>query len=275
MNWTRFHHPDICMPVIRRQAGIEILELLEMTSLFLTRGGWALVNRHCYPNRSAFRNAASRLKGEGLVIKRKNDGSTPRLFLTNEGKNMLPDYFSPDRFWNRKWNGIWYMLIYDVPEKDRKYRNALRQFLKRKRMGCLQQSVWVTPQDIRPAFDDLSLAANVNAFAYLFEARTVLGLKGKYVADDAWNFDRLRDLQELYCDITRHNIARLAENDFEADELAALMRISLEAYHGAFIEDPLLPWSLCPDRYLGREVYALHKTMMARIAGQIATCHIS
>ncbi len=223
------------------------------------------MNRSCYPNQAAYLNATSRLRKKGLIVKRSEGAKPPQLFLSEEGRSELPDYFSPEKLWGRKWNGIWYMMVYDVPEVDRKYRNVLRQFLKRMRMGCLQQSVWVTPLDIRPAFDDLATAANVNAFAYLFEARTVLGLPSCQVVEDAWDFDRLNILQEHYCLVMEKNIASLKNQDCDAEDLVGLMRISMEAYHAAFVEDPLLPMSLLPRNYLGKQVLSLHRSVFIQI----------
>jgi phenylacetic acid degradation operon negative regulatory protein len=260
------------MPVIGRRVSLEILDFLELSALFLTRGGWAVANRNCYPNRSAYRNAIARLNKEGLIIKASVRGETPGLFLSDEGRKLIPDYFYPEKMWNRKWNGIWYMLMYDVPEVDRKYRNVLRRFLVQMRMGGLQKSVWVTPHDIRPDFQDLKLAANIDTFAFLFEARTVLGMPQDRVVETAWDFERLRNLQELYCSMADRNLEELQSTDFDEEELSELLRISMEAYHGAFVEDPLLPWSLCPVGYLGKSVYSLHCLLIKEIGLRLKAC---
>ena len=228
-----------------------------MSALFMSRGGWALVNRHTYPNRAAFRNASMRLRNKGLVVSQSTGGFVPKLFLSDRGRDQIPAYFRPEKFWNQRWNNIWYVLVYDVPEVDRKYRDVLRLFLKRMRMGCLQQSVWVTPEDIRPDFDDLTQTANIDAFAYLFEARTVLGLSAERIVSNAWNFERLELLQEHFCEVCEENLERLEQGGSSPEDLAALIRTSLEAYHGAFMEDPLLP-SLCFRRITsenGRMLY--------------------
>lgn len=273
MKWARFHHPDISLPVLRRRVGIEILELMEMSALFLTRGGWGLVNQHTYPNRTAFRNASMRLRDKGLVVYRSEGGRSPKLFLADAGRDQVPAYFSPEKYWGRKWNDLWYLLIYDVPEADRKYRNVLREFLKRLRMGGLQQSVWVTPEDIRPHFDDLSQTANIDSFAYLLEARTVLGMSSHQIVASAWDFDRLEMLQEHYCEICEENLSLLERETPTSEELADLIRASLEAYHGAFMVDPLLPSVLLPRGYLGKQAFDLHRRLMSRIdlAGQSVT----
>ena len=261
MKWCEFHHPDISWPVIRRRAGVEIMEMLEMVSLFLSRGGWGLLNQSCYPNQAAYRNATSRLCRRGLVVSRSVGGQTPHLMLSDAGLSDLPAYFAPEKMWEKKWNGIWYLLVYDVPEVDRKYRNVLRQFLKQMRMGCLQQSVWVTPQDIRPDFDDLSKAAGLDGFSFLFEAKTVLGLPSRRVVEEAWNFERLGQLQDHYCGVMEENIRRLEQDACSTEDLAVLMRLAMDAYHGVFSEDPLLPRSLHPAGYRGMEVLSLHRRL--------------
>ena len=269
MDWAKFHHPDISWPVVRRRAGLEIMEMLEVASIFLTRGGWGLVNRSCYPNQSAFLNATSRLRKSGLIVRQTGRTQVPQLILSDVGRTGLPDYFFPEKWWNRKWNGIWYLMVYDVPEVDRKYRNVLRQFLKRMRMGCLQQSVWVSPRDIRPEFDDLSEAAGVGSFAYLFEAKTVLGLPSRRVVEDAWDFGLLETLQDCYCSVMEENIGWLETSQYTADELAELMRMALDAYHGVFAEDPLLPKELYPSRYQGERVLSLHRKLFSRLGEQL------
>lgn len=266
MNWVPFHHPDISLPVVRRKIALEIMEMLELTSLFVTRGGWAVLNKSCYPDRKAFRNATYRLRKAGLMVCRTQEGAEiPSLELAPQMKKELPEYFNPEAHWNRKWNRIWYMLVYDVPEIDRAYRDVLRRFLKQERLGCLQQSVWVTPDDIRDRFDDLVKAAAVDSFAFLFESRTVLGLPGSRVVEQAWNFDYLYDVQHRYCQIMQENLDLLTEG-CSTEELGALMRLSMQAFHSAFVKDPLLPGVLLPPGYQGRKVWELHLELMQRVS---------
>jgi phenylacetic acid degradation operon negative regulatory protein len=268
MDWISFHHPDVSWPVVRRRAGIEFMELLELSALFFSRGGWGLINRSCYPNKAAYQNATSRLRKKGLIIHRNDGAETPKLMLSDAGRQLIPSYFNPETFWNKKWNGIWYLMMYDIPEVDKRYRNVLRKFLKRMRMGCLQKSVWITPSDIRPEFDDLAKAASLDGFAYLFEARTVLGLSSSRVVEDAWNFDRLFLLQQHFCQVVEKNMELLLEAQCDEEDLSQLIRQAVDAYHAAFCEDPLLPNALLPTNYLGREVLLRHRKLFKLIDDQ-------
>ena len=124
------------------------------------------------------------------------------------------------------------------------------------------------PRDIRPDFDDLAAAASLHAFAYLFEAKTVLGLPSRRVVEEAWRFDQLADVQERYCSVVEQNLDRLKSKRHSAEELATLMRMALNAYHSAMVKDPLLPRALHPGDYQGRRVLSLHRCLFEEINHQ-------
>jgi DNA-binding transcriptional regulator PaaX len=175
MDFRAFHHPDLSLPVIRRRVAEELIDLtVSLVAAAATRGK-SLTWSYCFPNENAHYAAVSRLQKAGLLVRHTGSQSGPTVELTKEGEGRASPLCRGRPPWPRKWNGIWYLLMYDVPEQDRRYRNVLREFLKQLRMGCLQKSVWVSPRDIRPEYDDLVKGIRVNFYAYLFEATTVLG----------------------------------------------------------------------------------------------------
>ncbi|MBI2441806.1 MAG: hypothetical protein HYV35_10600 [Lentisphaerae bacterium] len=174
----------------------------------------------------------------------------------------------PERFWNRRWNGRWYLLMYDVPERERRYRNVLNRFLTRMRMGSLQKSVFVSVHDIRPLFYDLDVAAAVAEYANLFEAQTVQGQSDAAVAARAWDFDRLREQQSKYLDACQARTRRPTAPLSLPDVMAAL-RSELAGYREALAGDPLLPKALWPSDYLGPQVAAMFRRRMRRLIGRM------
>jgi len=265
MNWKTLHHPDVCLPVIRRKAADELLTLLAgATELVLTRGA-SCIYRGCYPSDSAYYAAISRLEKNGLLARSKSDGSLPKLTLTVNAKNRLPDYFHPDHHWSKRWNKWWYILMFDVPESQRQYRDTLRAFLKKKRLGCLQKSVWVTPKDIRSEYDDLDKGAAVDSVAFLFEARTVLGHGNQSVVQEAWDFHHLFTVQHLYINTATENLNTLRDGSFDESDLLELLRIDTQAYSQAMTLDPLLPKELHPENYMGEKAYLAHRKLLQEI----------
>lgn len=269
MDWMNFHHPDWSLPVVRRRAQEEWLDLMSDLGDLVSSGGRSYLWEHTYPNLRAYHNAMSRLRKAGLMVHHHDDGNLPHLKLTQQGEEFLPDYLFPEKLWDTRWNQIWYTLIFDVPEKQRHYRDTLRGFLKRLRMGCLQRSVWITPRDIRPEYDDLEKAANLHAVSFLLESRTVLHHEAAEMVQDAWNFDRLQELHERYLSVFSSNLHRLEETDHDSPALMILLRKEAEAYIQCMRTDPLLPNELHPEGYLGKEVYRMHKEMRSAVRLQL------
>lgn len=267
--WKAFHHPDVSLPVVKRRIGLELLELLEVLGDVAVHGAWAFLHNRTYPNPKALEQAIGRLSKQGLVVKRQGL-KTPFLRLADDADKVLENYFQPEKFWNRKWDGIWYLLMYDIPESDKAYRNTLRQFLRRQRMGCFQKSVWVAAHDIRPQYADLDEAAALGAFACLFEARTVLGMPSEKVVRESWDFDRIYDIQSRFCDIYSANLQLLqGVVALGMDDLMRLAAEEIDAFRSAFVLDPLLPGQLLPTDYKGRDVIALHRQIADGIRGKL------
>ena len=263
--WAPFHHPHLSLPVIRRSLIEQANDVLTELAKYSAGPVHWLLAPGDYRSQSAYNSALYRLRRQGLVIE---DGGAACLRLTKPTPDE-PVGARPEREWRRRWNGIWYVLVYDVPEKERVYRNALRGFLRRLRLGCLQQSVWVTPRDIRPEYRDLGIAAGVKGYSFLFEARTVLGRKAWEIVEAAWDQPRLAGLQRQYCVIYAENLRRLRASEVSPVALQRLAREAVLAYAAAFAEDPLLPKPLWPAGYHGPAVVRLHRTLMQEIARRL------
>nr|WP_168433441.1 PaaX family transcriptional regulator C-terminal domain-containing protein [Pontiella sulfatireligans] len=136
-------------------------------------------------------------------------------------------------------------------------------------MGCLQKSVWITPRDIRPDYDDLDRAAAVDSVAFLLEARTVLGYGNQSLVQEAWNFDHINEVQRLYVAFISENLARLSSTKATPEELMQLLRMEHQAFAQAMSIDPLLPEELLPSDYIGQRAYALHQECLEHVAGQL------
>ncbi len=269
MNWTPLHHPDISLPIIRRKASRELITLLAGTAELLLSGGRSSLYKGCYPNTHAFQSSVDRMRKQGLLTVSKSDGSLPELKLTPSAISSLPPYYAPEKLWNKRWNKWWYVLMFDVPEKNRSYRDTLRKFLKQMRCGCLQKSVWVTPRDIRPDYDDLNRAAAVDSVAFLFESRTVLGFGDQSVVREAWNFNKLNQLHESYIQFAEENLSKLQNENPVEEEVLQLLRMDNQAYSQAMLSDPLLPKELHPEEYIGMRVFQIHSKLSHQIAKQL------
>jgi len=257
MKWRPFEHPDFSPTVIRRRITDEFIMLLALTMENMTNFRLSPI----FTSSQSYYSALYRLNKSGLIVRRGESGRTPQLILTEKGQATLPDYWHPESFWKKKWKEHWYVLSYDVPEKERVYRDTLRKYLKRMRMGKLQKSLYITPHDIRPSFDDLTKGASVRDFAVLLQARSVLGHGDEFLVCQAWPIDRIRELQRHYCKVYTHNIERVLTRSYTPEDILQLAREEIVAFNAVMIDDPLLPRALYPEPYFGDRVVQLHRTL--------------
>ena len=86
------------------------------------------------------------------------EGETRLYRLTAKGKYELLklqfiEHMAAQR--KKKWDRAWRVIIFDIPEYMRKYRDHLRGLLKDNQFEMWQLSVWVTKYNPEPALQDL------------------------------------------------------------------------------------------------------------------------
>lgn len=94
--------------------------------------------------RTSSRSTISYLLAKKFILGRGYRGRK-EFQLTEEGLNYLFSKFPPLKFKNRPWDGLWRVVIYDVPEKESRLRDRLRYELRRLGYRFMQKSVWLTP----------------------------------------------------------------------------------------------------------------------------------
>jgi len=90
--------------------------------------------------------------------------------LTKSGMNKaLMNYFKKriGAFQKRK-DGKWIMIIFDIPQKHNKARGLLRSILKNLGYKMFQQSVWVTPYDVSEKTEELLQWYSLDEYVKIF-----------------------------------------------------------------------------------------------------------
>ncbi len=269
MNSSILHHPDISLTVARRKAADFALDcVISYAKLVATRDHSSLL-RGFFPSDTAYRSALHRLRKAGLIVSRRRKDDARRVDVVPAQRSLRPE-LQPCKAWDARWDGIWRVLVYDIDEGERGFRDGLRRALKVQRLGCLQQSVWVSPRDIRPIYADLQTAINIDSVAFLFEARTVLGRAGRDIVDLAWDFDGIAERQKDYISAGEQTLDTLSSGRLPKGDADALARAEMAHYVHAMAPDPLLPSKLLPPGYLGKAAYDLHVRIMRALSPHLS-----
>lgn len=105
-------------------------------------------------NRKELYKEINNLYRSKLVEKKENTDGSFTMVLTEKGKFKALTY----RFENMKiesgdWDGKWRLVVFDIPEKLRKGRDALREKIKELGFYELQKSVFVFPYECKNEID--------------------------------------------------------------------------------------------------------------------------
>jgi DNA-binding transcriptional regulator PaaX len=89
-----------------------------------------------------------------LIKEEENSDGTFTYILTDRGKvKALTFHFREMKIEKKHWDGKWRVVIFDIPEKIKMSRNALRDKLKNLGFRELQKSVFIFPYECKDEID--------------------------------------------------------------------------------------------------------------------------
>ena len=151
--------------------------------------------------RNGFQRQLQRLE-KRQCLESRDAGTYDRLYrLTDAGRLAALGGRDPEAHWNRRWDRYWRLVLFDVPEARVSTRNRLRNLLRRRGFGYLQNSVWITPH---PIIEERAILmdgpVNVESCIVL-EARPCAGEKDAQIVAGAWDFTAINKRHEAYQDV--------------------------------------------------------------------------
>lgn len=113
--------------------------------------------------------SVNKFKFERIVSFKEAPDNTVSIILTEAGKKKALKYKLDDLKINnpRKWDKKWRLVIFDIPEKKKNAREALRSMLKRLGLYQLQRSCFVYPHNCED---------EINFVIEMFEIRTYVSI---------------------------------------------------------------------------------------------------
>lgn len=192
-------------------------------------------------NYDVIKEAIKSGRRRGWIKKAKRRRVAPE--ITEEGKNRLASLL-PVYQEKRTWDGKMRLVTYDIPEKQRKSRDILRDYLRRLGCGRLQDSVWITPYNPTEVLreyitqnrlqgtiivSDMGKDGSIGEEDFASLVRRVYGLEKLNERYEAW-------LEEV-------------ENVGKVDYWLALQYLSI------LQDDPQLPFDLLANWWQGDKAY--------------------
>lgn len=180
--------------------------------------------------------------------------------LTKKGHELISGTRDPEKEWAKKWDGVWRMVLFDIPETKRALRKELRKLLRANHFGCFQQSVWISPHAMNTISKIVRKTnAGLSNFT-LMESRLVAGEKNSALVEVTWDFTKINQHYDTYI----QHIKNCQKGDLcpSTDRMIATEK---KLWEKALKQDPLLPKKLNPQGYLGKKAYQLRKQILPKL----------
>jgi phenylacetic acid degradation operon negative regulatory protein len=217
--------------------------------------------------RNGFFRQVARLE-EKKIVERDAVVSNDRVYrLTPEGRLYALGGRDPEVQWRRRWDGRWRLVLFDIPVAFNTHRAQLRQYLREKGFGYLQNSVWITPD---PMGEERRILRggriNVESLI-LLEAHPCAGESDAEIVAGAWDFERINRNYSRHLKLLDARPEGKLETEAEAKALLCWATAERKAWLSAVTRDPLLPEKILPDGYLGWKAWR-RRIEVFREAGQ-------
>ncbi len=220
----------------------------------------------------AYRNGLSRqvaILERGKLIEANSDVPGERLYrLTARGRLQALGGRDPQARWSRAWDGRWRMVLFDVPVARDSHRRRLRRYLHERGFGCLQGSVWVTPDPLEEEKKILTGAKVDVASLLLLDAKPCAGESDSEIVEGAWDFELINRRYSKLMQILGERPSGVLRKETSAKALLRWASAEREAWWEAVSHDPLLPERILPSNYLGRTAWAKRIEVLRQAGAQ-------
>jgi phenylacetic acid degradation operon negative regulatory protein len=188
---------------------------------------------------SALRQNIYRMLKTGYLEKKIKDGQ-PVLVISKTGRQQLARHFSYFRLQSKKWDKYWRLVIFDISEKQKSSRDALRRKLVELGFGQWQKSIYISPFDIEEDMVEFLAAQKLFGQAYVLTAKHRLIGDARELASKVWPLEKIN---KRYWQI----IAELEVlNKLPSLKQASELKKICHDYYQALLLDPCLPKELLP-----------------------------
>jgi len=126
-------------------------------------------------NQRQLRESIQNLYRSRLIDYKENDDGTATLLLTSQGKEKILRYNLDNMKMARpsKWDGLWRMVMFDIPESKKKARDFFSFKIKQLGLYPLQKSVFIYPFECRDEIDFLIEIFDLRAHVRFIVAKDI------------------------------------------------------------------------------------------------------
>jgi len=180
-------------------------------------------------NANSLKRVIYKLKSKSWIKKKEDYLKITQLGMERL-KRIIPEYEE-----KRPWDGIIYLITYDIPEERKKFRDYLREYIEKLGCAMMQRSVWLTPYNPKKLIAEFVKDNKIAGLVLVSELKEGSYIGGKPIDEALEKIYRLDDIYVEYMNFLRD----VEEGELKGPEL--IMR-----YFAVLKKDSQLPFELLP-----------------------------
>lgn len=247
----------------------QLLFLISSTEVLNTKVLFEIYNLRGV-SQQVIRNCLSSLKKCGYINNMKHSNYS----ITESGIMMLKTTNKKSNLLEKKWDGNWQVVIFEIPELYRKKRNGFRKDLLRLGFGLLYKSTYITPWDKSNEVIDLIKYYEINEMTKIMDGRFLFNQITAKDASKIWSIDVLNELyvekrRWFYSEFKPH-LKNSISNETNKDLFLFIHFLELgEVISELSLIDPMLPLELLPNNWVGKICFEELNTYLYFISNSI------
>jgi len=214
--------------------------------------------------RHGWQRQAHRLEEKELLRREQRAGQIV-LQLTEQGRLAACGGRDPEARWQRRWDGLWRMIIFDLPGRQQHVRQRLLRWLRQNGFGYLQNSVWIHPDPLTTLTEALEEFRDDVESLTVMESHCCYGYSDAAIVRGAWDFEEINKRYETHLSQANAELRKPLPSRRNVEELRQRLRHERIAWANAAALDPFLPQILLPSDYLGQRAWQAHRSVMRRL----------
>jgi phenylacetic acid degradation operon negative regulatory protein len=141
----------------------------------------------------------------------------------------------------KEWPGLWRLLVYDIPEKERYKRDALRSYLKSLGFAKIQGSCWVSPYDFSSQVYEFCRHYELLNYICLYEGKFFAGRNIDNLVEELWNLNKLDQEYQNVIELCNKSKEIVETENLKVQQYYDIYFKAYSLFSNVLKKDPFLP----------------------------------
>jgi len=196
------------------------------------------------------------------TLKKNDDGL---IKISSRGKRKLPRLSPKIKYEISFFRKSWTMIIFDIPESQKKLRDTLRYRLKAAGFRLMQGSLWVSPKNPSQTLIDFIETNKLSWYVKILKF-SISREDEKEMVHRIWKLDKLNAAYLEFIEDAKKYFALVKNYKFgskilKRKALDLLARETEKKYLDIVKDDPRLPAVLLPRDFLGKRAFRIYQQL--------------